>query len=95
MKAAKAFFLVCAGILMLAVAAELLTPAAVAGEGESGRSETIVSLSCPNYDQGYAMSSTGRFWKYIDNEWHERSAVPLETATQSTSWSQLKEHFKE
>ena len=96
MKPAKAFFLVCAGILMLAVAVNLTTGTAVAADGDGDRTEQIAGIAYSSSGGSvWVVTDTGRLWQYYigDQVWWEWEAVPFSTVAQSTSLSQLKTNY--
>jgi len=89
---AKAFFLICAGILMLTMAGQQLVQPASADSDDLR--DTLVALQ---FDEGnhhlYVLSASGEIWKWYD-EWHyiatwPGGGVPIE----NTNWSQLKSNY--
>ena len=81
MEKAKAFFLICAGILMLSIAMDIGTEKARADFDPSAGGPVIASFS--NGNTLYALLETGECWEAFqsDNEWvravHFDPPVPL------------------
>ena len=90
MEKAKAFFLICAGILMLAAAANMTIDSAQANERELGNIITVM----PYTDSPMLMTDNGEVWYYSQgmNEWrfHEANPWPGGVPVERTDWSQLK-----
>ena len=97
MEKAKAFFLVCAGILMIAVAAELTVGTA---EADEELIRGIVGMSAfhdthNNKDLVFILTEAGELWRWNSStgNWTEQPSWPGGVATQNSDWSQLKSSF--
>jgi len=92
MKQAKVFFLICAGVLMLAIAANLSTLRAYADSGD--RTVALVDLETNNQGSYYFLTDTGELWIYRSPEgWWQEAVWPGDVPVERTNWSQVKSRF--
>jgi len=96
MEKAKAFFLICAGVLMLALAFHFGTDTAVAEYGDrTGQPIDFQLYGQGDYDDIVVLTDTGEMWFWHSGDtWAYITTFPDDPVpTKRSDWSQLKGNY--